>query len=261
MDVDKLINGDGLEVMSDMPDESIDLVFADPPFNVGKPYQDNRLDYKQWCNEWISECFRLLKPTGTFYLMIIPRHMGHIMMSMDRYGIFVDQIIWRTTSLNATKKQYVRLYQLIFQYAKTEQYIFHPKAQSIERNYIVRAAQLKKKPELAIAYPGRVGNLWDDIKFIAGGCMAPKEAILCNDSKRKAHPCQMPIALAERAIVFSSNEGDIVLDPFMGIGTIPVACIRTGRHYIGIDIEARYCELAERRITEELTQPELMITG
>ena len=261
--LNKIICGDAIEVMAEMPDESIDLVFADPPFNVGKSYPggDNMEHYQEWCAAWIGECFRVLKPTGSFYLMTIPKHLGHTMRSMNKHGNFIDQIIWRTTSLNASPKQHVRLYQLILFYAKTGGYTFHPKAQQIKRNYTVRASQLKKKPELAIGYPGRVGNLWDDIKFIAGGCMAPKEAVLCTDSKKKAHPCQMPVALAERAIVFSSNERDIVLDPFIGSGTTAVACIKTGRRYVGIDSGAGYCKLSEKRIADELAQPELIAAG
>ena len=75
--------------------------------------------------------------------------------------------------------------------------------------------------------------------------------------KKPQHPTQKPVDLIENIILHSSNEGDVVLDPFMGSGTTPVACIRTGRHYIGIDTDAGYCEIAERRIAEEYAQPEL----
>ena len=248
--LDKIICGDCLQVMSEIPDVSVDLVFADPPFNVGKAYWDKRDNYEQWCASWIRECFRLLKPTGTFYLMTLPRHLSHTMRSMDAGGIFVDQIIWRTTSLNATRKQYLRSYQLILEYAKTEEYLFHPRAEIVMRTHTVRLGQLKKKPELASGYPGRIGNLWDDIKFIAGGCMAPREAILQKGSKKKAHPCQMPEKLAARAIKFSSDPGDIVLDPFIGSGSTAVAARRGNRRYIGIEIERSYCRLARKRLNE-----------
>lgn len=257
--IDKIHCADCLDFMRQMPDECVDMIFADPPFNVGKPYPsgDRRQDYYYWCGFWIAECFRMLKTTGTFYLMTIPRHLPYIFQKMNPFGVFVDQIIWNTTSLNANPKQFPRAYQSILQYGKTDQYVFHPKAQTIIRDHVVRVSQLKQKPELATGYPGRVCNLWDDIKFIAGGCMAPKEAILCKDSKKKAHPCQMPIALAERAILFSSNERDLICDPFIGSGTTAIAAIKTGRHYIGIDQSQEYVDIARERIRIEQNQLKL----
>lgn len=255
--LDTIIHGDCLEVVAGMPDECVDLVFADPPFNVGKAYQDSRDNYQEWCAEWIGECFRLLKPTGSFYLMTIPKHLSHTMRAMDDHGIFIDQVIWKNTSLNATPKQFPRAYQPILQYGKTDQYLFHPKAQVIFRDHTVQASQLKNKPELATGYPGRVTNFWDDITFIAGGCMAPREAVLCKDSKKKAHPCQMPIALPQRAIVFSTDEDGVVLDPFIGSGTTATACIRSKRYYVGIELEQKYVDIANERIRQERSQLEL----
>ena len=84
--------------------------------------------------------------------------------------------------------------------------------------------------------------------------MAPAEAVLKADSKKKAHPCQMPIALPYRAIVFSTDPKSVIFDPFIGSGTTAVAAIQTGRHYIGIDISPEYCALARDRIRIENSQ-------
>ena len=75
--INQIINGDCLEVMREWPDNCVDLVFADPPFNIGKKYgtSDNRKDYRQWCEKWITECFRILKEAGSFYLMTLSRHL------------------------------------------------------------------------------------------------------------------------------------------------------------------------------------------
>lgn len=253
-----LLCGDCLEIMPKMPPESVDMVFADPPFNVGKAYQDERPDYYDWCGKWIEELFRLLGSKGTFYLMTITLHLYQMMSSMKQHGVFIDQVIWPNSSLNGPQDQFVKMYQVILQYGKSHDYIFNPRAQIIYRKHTVRLSQLKKKPHLATGYPGRVGNIWDDIKFIPGGCMAPREAILEEDSKRKAHPCQMPIALAERAVVFSTEEGAVVLDPFAGIATTGVGCIRSGRRFVLIELEENYCKLGKKRIDQSLSQPLLL---
>lgn len=258
--IDKILCGDALDVMRQMPDECVDLIFADPPFNVGKAYLDQRDDYRAWVATWVSECFRLLKSHGSFYLMTLAQYLEWKMPLMAELGVFLDLIIWKNTSLQSAKERYSRSYQAIMLYSKGDEYTFHPKAEIVKRDLVVRASALKKKPELAYGYPGRVGNLWDDIKFISGGCMAPKEAILCEDSKKKAHPCQMPVKLAYRAIVFSTDPDAIVFDPFVGSGSTAVASIQAGRHYIGVDISPEYCKIARERIVIENSQLKLDLT-
>lgn len=255
--IDTVICGDCLEILKKMPASSVDLVFADPPFNVGKAYQDKRGNYYQWCDEWIGLCFRALKPTGSFYLMTINKHLGHMMQSMDIRGVFIDQIIWDTSSPLGGDRRFALNYQPILIYGKTDNYIFNPKAQMLKRTIVVTRKVAKAKPHLVEGYMGRMGNIWSDIGFINGGCMARKEAVLADDSKKKAHPCQMPIALAERAILFSTNECEVVLDPFMGSGSTALAAIRTDRRYIGIELEQRFVDIANERIRAEQLQLKL----
>lgn len=243
MQENAIINGDCLEVLPQIEDESVDLVFADPPFNVGKPYDDDRRHYEQWCDDWISECFRVLKPKGSFYLMTLPRYLDWQMPIMSREGHFIDLIIWKTTSLRSAKARYVRQHQPIMLYGKTDSHIFNKEAQTVLRHNVIVG-----KPKLVKGYQGRIGNIWDDIKFVYAGAFIHPEAILEPGTKRKAHPCQMPLGLATRAILHSTNEGDIVLAPFCGSGTTAVACVRTGRRYIAIDTDSGYCEMARRRL-------------
>lgn len=254
--IDKIICGDCLDVMQGMPDECVDLVFADPPFNVGKAYQDSRDNYREWCAEWIAECFRVLKPAGSFYLMTIEKHLQDKYAEMGKHGAFISQVIWKHASPLAGERRFAFNYQPIIIYGKTDEYLFNPKAQMLLNTILVTRKVAKAKPELTTGYMGRVGNIWD-IGYIGGGCMAPREAILADDSKKKAHPCQMPIALAERAILFSTNELGVVLDPFMGSGTTAIAAIRAGRHWIGIELEERFCEIARQRVRIEQAQLKL----
>ena len=90
-----LYEGDCVEIMGILPSESVDMIFADPPFNIGKRYggksgTDKRPDYYEWCASWIAEGFRLLKPTGTFYLMTIARHVFRMGCEMEKHGVFIN---------------------------------------------------------------------------------------------------------------------------------------------------------------------------
>jgi len=231
--------------MADWPDNSVDLVFADPPFNIGKKYgtSDNRPDYKNWCSLWISECFRLLKPTGSFYLMTLTRHLEFTLHSMAQDGVFVNLISWRNVSAAHGKRSFWGEYQPIALYGKTENYIFNTYAETIDCK-----PELKRWGSYSTEYRGQLKDRWDDITYLYGGSILHKEAIALPGTKTKIHPCQMPIDLPARAIRFSTVPEYIVLEPFAGLGTSCVAAKMLGRRYIGIDISEKYCQIARQRL-------------
>ena len=106
---------------------------------------------------------------------------------------------------------------------------------------------------------GQLLDYWSDIPPVYAGSIRHKEAIMQPGTNKKAHPTQMPVGLATRAIVFSSDTDDTILDPFMGSGTTGVACVQTGRNFIGIEIDRNYYEIAEKRIKEAQMQLRLGI--
>jgi len=95
-------------------------------------------------------------------------------------------------------------------------------------------------------------DVWDDIPFVYAGCIHHKEAIMAPNSNSKAHPCQMPEKLAARAILFSSDQGDIVLDPFFGSGTVPVVAAKLDRRFLAVEIEQKFCEIALSRFESDM---------
>lgn len=248
--IDKIICGDALDVMAQMPDECVDLVFADPPFNVGKPYRDKRDNYREWCAEWISSCFRLLKPTGSFYLMTLSKHLEWKMPLMAKGARFINLITWRNVSSSHGKRSFWFEYQPIMLYGKSEDYIFNTYAQ---RQTGIELWNQKRNRNAK----GQLKDRWDDIPFVYAGSLQHKEAVLEPGTNRKAHPCQMPVMVAERAIRFSTHEDCVVLDPFMGSGSTAIACIRSDRHYIGIELEQKYVDIANERIRIEQAQLKL----
>lgn len=250
-----LHQGDILEILQSIESDSVDMVFADPPFNVGKKYgnkinNDNRVDYPEWCATWIAECFRVLKSTGTFYLMTITRHLEHLYPRMKEHGIFINQVNWHNVSSVNSRRCFWNEYQPILVYGKTSKYKFNTYAQTrkiLKENMLWGKYTTEPK--------GQMLDYWNDIPFIYAGATAHSEAILKPGTNRKAHPTQMPVNLVVRCILFSTDEGDIVLDPFSGSGTTGEACIRFNRGFIGIEKEAQYIKMANERWAKVLLSP------
>lgn len=242
----KLLLGDIFDHFNQIDEGSIDLIIADPPFNLGKKYgknQDNlkRHEYQDWCYKWLDECIRVLKESGHFYIMNIQDNIGFIQLYLQEKGLnFRNIIAWKNSSM-PVKNRYCINYQPILYFTKSKDFTFNYQAE----NHISKAAipyGRKNKANLMI-------DQWSDIPFVSGGCMASKEAIFQPGTKKKAHPCQMPIRLAERMIKFSTKENDIVLDPFFGSGTTAIACLNLNRQFIGIEAEEKYFQLTQERIS------------
>lgn len=249
-----LCQGDVIDVLSAIKSESVDTIFADPPFNVGKKYggtarNDRRTDYYEWCDEWISQCFRVLKPTGTFYLMTIVRHLERMYPMMAARGTFISQVNWKNVAANHNKRSYWNSYQPILVYGKTPDYTFNTYAQVREPSQMFQSWSKTRRAKSK----GQLLDYWDDIPFIYAGSVKHREAILKPGTRSKAHPCQMPIALPLRAIVFSTNPGDVVLDPFTGSGSTLDACLQSDRYFIGLDREREYIDLITDRANRTLT--------
>jgi len=240
--------GDVLEVLPHIESESVDMVFADPPFNVGKNYgktKDNRDDYEQWCADWISECFRTLKPSGTFYLMTIPRHLPMLYPMMSERGVFINQVNWKNVSAAHAKKGYWNSYQPILTYAKTPDFHFEIDAE-------VQDSGLRRWGGYSAgsSWKGRMKDTWDDIPLVYAGSIRHPEAIIKKGTNSKAHPCQMPTALVKRAAKFSCPVGGTILDPFLGSGTTIEAAQQVGCKSIGIEINEDYCQISIERLAQ-----------
>lgn len=245
--------GDCLDVMHEIESGSVDVVFADPPFNVGKKYgnghSDKRADYYAWCEQWIEECFRVLKDTGTIYLMTIPKHLGKLYPMLDARGVFINHINWRNVSAARHPRSFWNESQPILMYGKSDGYVFNQYAQTRK----IDPKNLRWGGYSTEAR-GQMLDYWNDIPFVYAGSIHHPEAMLKPGTNKKEHPCQMPIALIERAILFSSNAGDTILEPFCGLAAGAVSAWRNERNYIGIDQSQEYLDLAAKRLAEEQMQ-------
>ena len=245
-----IYHGDCREVLPALGAASVDMVFADPPFNVGKKYgaaKDNRIDYYAWCEDWIVACFTTLKDTGTFYLMTISRHLGRKFHMMEQRGVFINQIIWRNVNGAGAPRSFWQSYQPILVYGKTDAYYFNRYAETRQidtKN--LRWGGYSTEPK------GQLLDYWDDIPFIYAGSIRHPEAVMIPGTNQKAHPCQMPVRLATRAMRFSSPTDGLIVDPFCGSGTTLRAAKDLGRKAIGIELEEKYIEIAIKRLEQEV---------
>lgn len=247
----QFIQSNCLHAMSCIPSDSINLIFADPPYNVGKKYGSSKrksdklplTQYKEWVEKWISECWRILVPGGTFYLKTVAQHVDWKSPLMANSGRYINHVTWFNTASGNNKVSFWEANEIILVYHKppSSLRIFNEKAQSREDTIIRwdKGNENKHHPML---------SHWDDIGRVYAGSIVHSEAILVPETKRKIHPAQSPVALPERAILFSSNPGDLIFDPFGGIATSGVAALKNGRLWIGTEVEEQYVLEGEDRL-------------
>lgn len=243
------MHGDAIELFGHIDSESVDMIFADPPFNVGKSYDgssggDRRIDYYAWCNQWIGECFRVLRSSGTLYLMTIPRHLGAIYPMMHSRGVFISHINWKNVSSGNNKRSYWSACQPILAYGKTDQYTFNTYAQVRDQSQVFQSWSASRRARSR----GQLLDYWDDIPRVYAGSIRHREAIIRPGTRQKIHPCQMPVGLSSRCIMFSTNTGDTVLDPFSGSGTVAESCALLDRNFIGFEKSDEYMSVQISRL-------------
>jgi site-specific DNA-methyltransferase (adenine-specific) len=245
---DKMLNvvhlGDAVEILKHYPDNSIDLVFADPPYNLDKAYHvydDERADeeYVKWCNAWLEEYVRILKPTGSLYVLNLPRWTMYHAAFLNQRLYFQNWIVWDALSEPRGKLMPAH-YGLLFYTKHPTDFTFnYDEVGKLDaRYYCLRSSCIRKRKAMGVDDKMPLTDIWWDIHRIK------------HKRDRDYHPCQLPDALMERIISLSTNEGDIVLDAFCGTGTTPVTAVRLGRRYVAIDIDEKYVSMTREKIAE-----------
>ena len=243
--VNRIVRGDVLEVLPAWPDGCVDLVFADPPFNIGyqyDQYDDNRPpdEYMAWTERWIAECRRVLKPDGTLWIAIGDEFAADVRVAVRRHNWFSlrNWIIWHYTFGQNCKLKFNRSHTHLFYFVKdSENFTFNADDPRVR---VKSDRQLKYNDKRA----NPNGRLPHDVWTFSRVCGTFKE-------REGWHPCQMPAALLERIVLACSNAGDVVLDPFAGSGTTLVAAARHGRRWVGVELSKDYARKAKRRVAEE----------
>lgn len=244
--------GDSVELLKKIRDKSIDLIFIDPPYNIGKDFGNNKdswetkEQYIDWCKSWIDECFRILKDNGTFYFMTATQFMPFLDVYVQENYNVLCRIIWNYDSSGVqSKKMFGSLYEPILMCNKSSKskYTFNSQEVLIEAKTGAtrKLIDYRKNPPQPYNSKKLPGNVWEfsRVRFLM--------------DEYENHPTQKPEQLLERIIKASSNEGDIVLDAFSGSFTTSAVAVRLGRKAIGFDLNMDYVKIGIRRtgIAEE----------
>ncbi|WP_298720447.1 adenine-specific DNA-methyltransferase [uncultured Oceanisphaera sp.] len=252
----KIIHGDVLLGLKEIHDESVDLIFADPPYNIGKDFDGlkekwTEKDFLAWCYEWINDCFRVLKPHGTFYLMNSTENMPFLDIYCRNLFTIKSRVIWSYDSSGVQAKTYFgSMYEPILMLTK------HPKNYTFNHDDILVEAKTGAKRQL-IDYRKNPPQPYNTKKVPGNVWEFPRVRFKMDEYEN--HPTQKPESLLERVIKASSNEGDLVLDPFSGSFSTGAVAKKFHRKFVGIEINEDYVKIGIRKLelTSDYSEEEL----
>jgi len=245
--------GNCLEIMEDLPPESIDMIFADPPYNLsndgftchaGRAVSVNKGEWDRsrgteedflFHKEWISACRRLLRPDGTIWISGTYHSIYKCGFALQLLGFHIlNDICWFKP--NASPNLSCRYFT-----ASHETLIWARKSVKARHIFNYRLMKEGDFPEDRLKAPGKqMRSVW--------AITAPRR----REKRYGKHPTQKPEALLKRIVLASTNEGNLILDPFMGSGTTGVISVRHKRYFIGIEKEPQFYEIASKRLTDEV---------
>lgn len=251
-----LYNGDCVPLMHKLSEHvGIDLTVTSPPYNIGKSYESYKSleDYIEWSKEWINAVHGVTSRTGSFWLNVgyTPLHprakalpLPYLLWNLSPFYL-VQEVVWNYGAGVAGKKFYSPRNEKFLWYVKDEStYTFNLDA---VRDPDVKYPRQFKNGRLKVNPLGKnPTDVWQFPKVTSGRDRSSAE--------RTPHPAQFPEAVIDRVVKASSNEGDLVLDPFMGSGTTAAVAARNGRRIVGFEVDQSYCELAVKRYRMSLQQ-------
>ncbi len=266
----QIIQGNSINVLNNGPEGWVDLVFADPPFNIGYLYHnyDDEKDvdeYVSWSEQWMAAVYRALKPNGSFYLAIGDEFASDLaVIARRKIGFHLrNWIVWHYTFGQQTKKMFAKSHTHILYFTKEKP---DPGMSNLTFNADSIRVASARQTTYGDSRANPKGKLPDDVWYLRpqetpepmfdSNCDTWNVSRVCGTFKEREgwHGCQMPINVLNRIILASSNPGDIVLDPFNGSGTTVVAAALLNRQYVGIDQSEEYVGFAKKRLEHALSQ-------
>jgi len=229
---------------------AFDLIFADPPYNLTKPYTNYtdaqaEEEYLAWCDRWLESCARLLKPGGSMFVVNLPKWaLGHA-RTLDRLLDFRHWIVWHAPAEPRGKllpAHYALLYYTkpgappVFNYDDSAREGFVGPPDSPE--YCLRIPCVRKRRAAGDDRKVALTDVWFDVHRIR------------HKRDRDYHPCQLPEKLLERVVLLTSNPGQVVFDPFCGVGTTAVVAKRLDRRFLTTDTDPEYARITEAKLEQ-----------
>nr|WP_025917078.1 site-specific DNA-methyltransferase [Herminiimonas sp. CN] len=248
---DRIFQEDALQGLARIPDDSIDLIVADPPYGLGKDYgnDSDKMEadaYLRWSAAWIDAALPKLKASGSLYIFLTWRYAPEIFVMLKQRMTMLNEIIWdrRVPSMGGSIRSFTSVHDTIGFFARQKGYYFDLDAVRVPYD-----AATKKARSRSIF----VGAKWLELGY------NPKDVwsvsrLHREHPERAEHPTQKPLEIIERIIKASCPPGGVVLDPFMGSGTTAVAARRCGRGFAGFELNPAYCAIIEQRLASPQAQ-------
>jgi site-specific DNA-methyltransferase (adenine-specific) len=261
----EIIHADTLEVLPSLASESAQIIIADPPYNIGKDFGNDSDkqpmdEYLVWCDKWIHECLRILKPNGTMFVYGFSEILALILARIP-YGIKRRWLVWHYTNKNvASVKFWQRSHESILLLWKEDKVFHQDEVREAYTETFLNGAAGKERASTK----GRFSNGEKKTTYTAhpNGAL-PRDVIKipalaggAGKNERVDHPTQKPLLLCDKLLRSCKQEDGYVLIPFAGSGSECVAAKKLGLPYIGIEINKEYIELINSRLQSERTQEE-----
>ncbi len=245
---DKTICQDTFSVLKYLPENSFDLLFADPPYNLTKQFGANKFqqisldDYEIWLDSWLQDCVKLLKPNASIYICGDWRSASSIQRIGMKYFKLRNRITWEREKGRGANSNWKNTSEDIWYFTVSEDFTFNLEDVRLKRQVVApykldgvpKDWNEEKDGNFRLTSPS---NMWTDLSVPFWSMPENTE-----------HPTQKPEKLLAKIILASTNEGDLVLDPFLGSGTTSVVAKKLGRKYVGIELEENFACIAEKRL-------------
>lgn len=241
-----VIHADVFEGLNNVQDESVDLIFVDPPYNIGKNFNglkdrwSSSEEYLSWCYKWIDLCIAKLKKSGSFYIMTSTQYMPYFDIYIREKMEVLSRIVWSYDSSGVqAKKFFGSMYEpILFCVKDKKKYTFNSDDVLVEAKTGSKRKLIdyRKNPPQPYNTKKVPGNVWNFSR------------VRYRMEEYENHPTQKPVSLLERIIKASTNEGDTVLDPFSGTFTTSFVAQSLNRKSIGVDTCEDYIKIALRRL-------------
>jgi site-specific DNA-methyltransferase (adenine-specific)/adenine-specific DNA-methyltransferase len=250
-ELNKIYLQDCITFMQEMDAESVDLIIADPPYNLKKDFGNKSdhwesvQDWIKWSKEWIDESIRILKPTGNIFIYGIHHYLCYIQCHLYEKNLrYRRQIIWHYENGFSGYKTLNAFYEPLLWFSKTDEFTFHEirepyKSQERLKNKITKNGKVwTPNPDGRLA-----GDVWS-FPTLAGKRF---------ESEKVDHPTQKPLALCNRLVKHFSNPNDVVFIPFAGSGSECVSSISNKRKFLATEINTSYIDIANERLEQILS--------
>ena len=249
-----LYQGNSIDWLASLADSSVDLVFADPPYNIKKADWDNfesQEYYIDWSMQWIQQAARALKPTGSLYICGFSEILADLKHPASRYFKQCRWLIWHYKNKANLGNDWGRVHESILHFRKSEAVKLN--VDDVRIPYGAHTLKYPSHPQADTSAYGKGGNKSRDNWMPHPKGAKPKDVIdiptTCNGmGESTPHPTQKPEELVRKFVLASSNAGDLVIDPFSGSGTTVVVAEQLGRRWMGCDLNPEYNQWAIKRL-------------